>query len=274
MPLYRLKARGGKIGGDRLESARGQSSIGRSRISSIKMGVAQRQDHLAVGGNQQKVLIGRGFATNPEIMILNDPARGVDVGAKAELYRQLSAFAAQGGRSSTCRASSKSSSASARACSSSATAACSTSYTASELELGGDPRFDVRPGAQRRSLTELPQPVRRRCRRARPQRRWTHKNPGIRRSLSSVASTRRRRRGASNMRRLKSRSSNSRTANPSPRKHGATASAAKSTLRGRRGYERRGRPRRRRCAHGRAFLVEQPICSCRSCSSSSFSSSR
>jgi ABC-type multidrug transport system ATPase subunit len=60
--------------------------------------MGSRNDRITTlsGGNQQKVLIGRGFATNPEIMILNDPARGVDVGAKAELYKHLSAFAAQG----------------------------------------------------------------------------------------------------------------------------------------------------------------------------------
>ncbi len=48
------------------------------------------------GGNQQKVLIGRAFALNPNILILNDPARGVDVGAKADLYAHLRDFAAAG----------------------------------------------------------------------------------------------------------------------------------------------------------------------------------
>jgi len=48
------------------------------------------------GGNQQKVLIGRAFALNPVILVLNDPARGVDVGAKADLYGYLKEFAAGG----------------------------------------------------------------------------------------------------------------------------------------------------------------------------------
>ena len=48
------------------------------------------------GGNQQKVLIARSFAERPGILVLNDPARGIDIGAKLDLYRNLRAFAAQG----------------------------------------------------------------------------------------------------------------------------------------------------------------------------------
>ena len=44
------------------------------------------------GGNQQKILIGRSFAERPSILVLNDPARGIDVGAKLDLYRNLREF--------------------------------------------------------------------------------------------------------------------------------------------------------------------------------------
>ncbi|SEM36311.1 ribose transport system ATP-binding protein [Roseovarius azorensis] len=45
------------------------------------------------GGNQQKVLIARAFAERPDVLVLNDPARGIDIGAKLDLYRNLRAFA-------------------------------------------------------------------------------------------------------------------------------------------------------------------------------------
>ncbi|MBL8580310.1 MAG: YbhB/YbcL family Raf kinase inhibitor-like protein [Mesorhizobium sp.] len=48
------------------------------------------------GGNQQKVLIARSFAERPGVLILNDPARGIDIGAKLDLYRNLREFAARG----------------------------------------------------------------------------------------------------------------------------------------------------------------------------------
>ena len=49
------------------------------------------------GGNQQKVLIGRAFAQTPKVIVLDDPARGVDAGTKRELYTELKSFAAAGG---------------------------------------------------------------------------------------------------------------------------------------------------------------------------------
>jgi ABC-type sugar transport system ATPase subunit len=48
------------------------------------------------GGNQQKVIIARWLATEPSVLILDEPTRGVDVGAKAEIYAIMNELAAKG----------------------------------------------------------------------------------------------------------------------------------------------------------------------------------
>jgi len=48
------------------------------------------------GGNQQKVLIARWLLTKPRILILDEPTRGIDVGAKAEIHRLISKLAGEG----------------------------------------------------------------------------------------------------------------------------------------------------------------------------------
>lgn len=48
------------------------------------------------GGNQQKVVLSRWLATEPKLMILDEPTRGVDVGAKAEIHRVVDALVAEG----------------------------------------------------------------------------------------------------------------------------------------------------------------------------------
>lgn len=48
------------------------------------------------GGNQQKVLVARWLMTNPEILFLDEPTRGIDVGTKAEIHRLISILAGEG----------------------------------------------------------------------------------------------------------------------------------------------------------------------------------
>jgi ABC-type sugar transport system ATPase subunit len=48
------------------------------------------------GGNQQKIVMARWLATDPQVLLLNDPTRGVDLGAKRDLYALLAELTAQG----------------------------------------------------------------------------------------------------------------------------------------------------------------------------------
>src|SRR5438128_10149749 len=48
------------------------------------------------GGNQQKVALGRLLHQQADVLLLDEPTKGVDVGSKAEIYRQIGELAAQG----------------------------------------------------------------------------------------------------------------------------------------------------------------------------------
>jgi ABC-type sugar transport system ATPase subunit len=48
------------------------------------------------GGNQQKIILGRSLITNPRVLLLHEPTRGIDVGAKAEIYSILRGIAGEG----------------------------------------------------------------------------------------------------------------------------------------------------------------------------------
>ena len=48
------------------------------------------------GGNQQKCIIGRWLLVKPRILLLDDPTRGIDVGAKAELYQLIDRLCREG----------------------------------------------------------------------------------------------------------------------------------------------------------------------------------
>ncbi|GAB1475576.1 sugar ABC transporter ATP-binding protein [Bacillota bacterium] len=57
--------------------------------------IYQKIENLS-GGNQQKVLVARWLLTEPEILFLDEPTRGIDVGAKSEIYRLITNLANQG----------------------------------------------------------------------------------------------------------------------------------------------------------------------------------
>ncbi|MFC9690765.1 sugar ABC transporter ATP-binding protein [Kribbella sp. NPDC056951] len=77
----------------RLERA---ASVGMADRLRLKFGRLQDEVGTLSGGNQQKVVFGRMLLTEPKLLLLDEPTRGVDVGAKAEIYRLLGELAGQG----------------------------------------------------------------------------------------------------------------------------------------------------------------------------------
>ncbi|GAB2717629.1 sugar ABC transporter ATP-binding protein [Arthrobacter bambusae] len=63
---------------------------------SLRFGAAHDAISTLSGGNQQKVLLARWLATDPKVLLLNDPTRGVDIGTKREIYATLHRLSAQG----------------------------------------------------------------------------------------------------------------------------------------------------------------------------------
>ena len=99
IPLYKgkqAKTSGGFIGFIKWMDLNGIFEWEVERLS-IKTGPKNNLITSLSGGNQQKVMIARAFTTTPKILILNDPARGIDVGAKRDLYKHLRIFVNEGG---------------------------------------------------------------------------------------------------------------------------------------------------------------------------------
>ncbi len=70
-----------------------QASIARFNIRASS---AEQPVEKLSGGNQQKVVLGKWLATEPKVLIMDEPTRGIDVGAKAEIHRLMSEMAQQG----------------------------------------------------------------------------------------------------------------------------------------------------------------------------------
>ncbi|MFG2462799.1 sugar ABC transporter ATP-binding protein [Streptomyces sp. NPDC048523] len=75
-----------------------EDALGRHTIEAL--GVVARDEHSTVeelsGGNQQKVVVGRWLAETPRVLILDEPFRGVDIGARRDIGRRARTLAAEG----------------------------------------------------------------------------------------------------------------------------------------------------------------------------------
>jgi D-xylose transport system ATP-binding protein len=70
-----------------------QDKITSLRVKTPSLTVAVRN---LSGGNQQKVVLGKCLMTSPQVLFLDEPTRGIDVGAKAEIYKLINELASQG----------------------------------------------------------------------------------------------------------------------------------------------------------------------------------
>ena len=95
IPLYKTNS---KVPGIRFIDWLGLSDIFDWEVErlTIKTGSKSNLITSLSGGNQQKVIIGRSFALHPKILVLNDPARGIDVDTKRDLYKHLREYAKEG----------------------------------------------------------------------------------------------------------------------------------------------------------------------------------
>jgi len=81
-----------------LISRRDELAESNTQIQSLRVKTPSPEARAAnlSGGNQQKVVLGKWLALAPKVLIVDEPTRGIDVGAKAEIYRLLRALADQG----------------------------------------------------------------------------------------------------------------------------------------------------------------------------------
>ncbi len=93
LPSLHRRARAGVFVDDGAERRLAESVVQRL---SIKTPHVQQVVRYLSGGNQQKVVLGKGLALDPAVLLLDEPTRGIDVGAKAEIYALLHELAGRG----------------------------------------------------------------------------------------------------------------------------------------------------------------------------------
>jgi D-xylose transport system ATP-binding protein len=93
MTLARLGLRGGLFTHPAAETAASEKSMKELRIKAPSVFV---EAMTLSGGNQQKVVLSKWLLTDPKILFLDEPTRGIDVGAKQEIYAQINRLAGEG----------------------------------------------------------------------------------------------------------------------------------------------------------------------------------
>jgi ribose transport system ATP-binding protein len=80
-----------------IDETRARAAIDEA-VEKLRIKIARPEDAVATlsGGNQQKVVIAKWLLVQPDLILLNDPTRGIDVGTKQEMYRLMRALADEG----------------------------------------------------------------------------------------------------------------------------------------------------------------------------------
>jgi ABC-type sugar transport system ATPase subunit len=75
-----------------------EADVVKQQVDNLKIKVARTSQPVSSlsGGNQQKVVLAKWMITNPHILIFDEPTRGIDVGAKAEIYKIMCDYVSQG----------------------------------------------------------------------------------------------------------------------------------------------------------------------------------
>jgi ribose transport system ATP-binding protein len=95
VPLYKKTSKAGFLGFIDWMELNGIFDWEVERLN-IKTGPRDNLIGSLSGGNQQKVMIARSFAQHPKVLILNDPARGIDISTKRDLYVHLRKYVEEG----------------------------------------------------------------------------------------------------------------------------------------------------------------------------------
>jgi erythritol transport system ATP-binding protein len=85
------------VRGVQIDSKKERATVG-EYVRKLAIKIANPDNEVASlsGGNQQKVVIGKALMTDPKVLLMDEPSRGIDIGAKAEVFRTMRRLAADG----------------------------------------------------------------------------------------------------------------------------------------------------------------------------------
>lgn len=87
-----------KISKNGLLVSSNEDEVTEKQVKDLRVKVANVKQKISSlsGGNQQKAMVGKWLAIGPKILFMDEPTRGIDVGAKSEIYRLISDFVKEG----------------------------------------------------------------------------------------------------------------------------------------------------------------------------------